>query len=389
MPTFPRLPSIDLMRGLVIALMALDHTRDFFSNALFNPTNLQLTTAALFITRWITHLCAPTFVFLAGVSAYLYATRHQLRPTQLAAYLISRGLWLVLLELTVVHFGWTFNWDLHQSIGQVIWALGWSMVLLAGLIFLARPVIGVIAVTMIFGHNLFDGVQPDAFGAWGWLWQLLHVRSNISFWQNYEFGVIYPLIPWVGVMAAGYCFSPVFLLAEQQRKRWLLAGGTACLLLFLLLRIPNLYGDPHPWLVQKSPLFSFFSLINCTKYPPSLLYLLITLGIMLLLLRLLENKRLQSFAQPLLVLGRVPIFFYLLHLLLIHGAILLISWLRGFPTSWLFQSPWATMPFAQFGYDLPIVYAAWFSVLMLLYPLSRAYGALKKRHPQSWWVGYL
>lgn len=389
MPTLHRLQSIDLMRGFVIALMALDHTRDFFSNELIDPTDLSRTNAALFLTRWITHICAPTFVFLAGTGAYLSVIRHAMTSRQLGRYLFTRGLWLVVLELTLVHFGWTFNWDIHHLFGQVIWTLGWSMIVLAGLNFLPRPVILLFALLMITGHNLFDTVQPGDLHAWGWLWTLLHVPGTIEFLPGYSFFLLYPLIPWAGVMALGYCFGPALLQPEQARKTVLLVAGFVCIAAFLALRLPNIYGDAHPWMQQKDSVFTFLSILNCEKYPPSLLYLLMTLGMMFIGLRLFESSRLQRLGRPLIVFGKVAMFFYLVHLLVIHSAILIITWLRGFPVDWLFQAPFPSVPKVEYGYDLIAVYGFWLLFLLILYPICHAYALLKQKYPKSLWTSYL
>jgi uncharacterized membrane protein len=226
-PAMNRLESIDLMRGLVMVLMALDHTRDFFSNAMFDPADLSQTSAALFITRWITHICAPTFVFLAGTSAHLSALRSNRNHHQLAWYLFTRGLWMIVLELTLVRFTWMFNWNYHFVLMQVIWVLGWSMVVLAGLVFMPRWAIASFALIMIAGHNVFDAVRPGNLGAWSWLWTVLHVPGSIEYLPGYSFFVAYPLIPWIGVMAAGYCIGPVFLQAERSRRTTLLLLGFA------------------------------------------------------------------------------------------------------------------------------------------------------------------
>ena len=249
-----RLVSIDMMRGLVIVLMALDHTRDYFSNALFSPTDLSQTNAAYFLTRWMTHLCAPTFVFLAGTGAFLSALRWHFSNKQLSAYLVQRGLMLIVLEFTVIRFGWSFNWDYSYAIAQVIWALGCSMIVLAGLIYFPRPVMAAFAVILIVGHNVLDGIPPDHFGGMGWLWTLLHVPGTIEYLPGHFLFVLYPLIPWVGVMAAGFCMGPLFLQVSDVRRRTLVLLGTASILLFLLLRMTNVYGDPEPWTQQKNGL---------------------------------------------------------------------------------------------------------------------------------------
>jgi uncharacterized membrane protein len=387
-----RLESIDMLRGLVIVLMALDHTRHFFTSAMFSPTDLSQTTPAYFLTRWITHLCAPTFVFLAGTGAFLSTGRRLLSPGQLAGYLASRGVWLIVLELTLVRFGWTFNWDYHYFFAQVIWALGWSLLALAVLIFLPRRVTVWLALAVIAGHNAFDGIRSEDLPEWGWLWTVLHDPGKIEFLPGYWIYISYPLIPWVAVMAAGYCFGPVFLPEEARRRRSLLLLGGLCLGLFLLLRLSNLYGDPKPWTSQKDWVFTLLSVLNCTKYPPSLLYLLMTLGMMFLCLVVFDKGKIQRMGRPLIVFGKAPLFFYLIHLPLIHGAMLAATRLRGLPAEWLIGSaraPFPKLPAPEFGFSLPAVYAIWLGLLLLLYPVCYGFVEIKRKFRHIVWLTYL
>jgi len=392
-PAMNRLESIDLVRGLVMVLMALDHTRDFFSDAILGYTQISQTSAALFITRWITHVCAPTFVFLAGTSAYLSTRCRNLTDYQLARYLFTRGLLLIVLELTLVRFNWTFNWNYHFVLIQVIWVLGWSMVVLAGIVFLSRWAIAIFALVVIAGHNVFDSFQPIDFGAWSWLWTILHVPGSVEFLPGYSFFVAYPLIPWIGVMAAGYCIGPVFVQAERSRKTTLLLLGFVCVAAFLFLRLNNIYGDPRPWLPQKDSLFTLFAVLNCEKYPPSLLYLLITMGVMFFVFTLSEWNRLYRFGRPLITFGRVPLFFYIIHLFLIHATALAAAKIRGLPTDWLFHgfglSPFPVLRGAESGYDLATVYGIALAILLVVYPLCYAYAQFKQRHREIRWLSYL
>lgn len=376
--TSPRITSIDKMRGLVIILMALDHTRDYFSNAMFSPTDLNQTNAAYFLTRWLTHLCAPTFVFLAGASAFLAAQRWHYHHRQLARYLTGRGITLILLELTVIRFGWTFNWDLRYGIAQVIWALGWSMIALAGFIFLPRYFILFAAIVLIAGHNLFDNVTPEMFGNLAWLWIVLHVPGNIEYLPGYSIYVFYPLIPWVGIMALGYCLGPAFMQPAEVRHISFFRLGIGSILLFLLLRLTNLYGDPHPWSVQNSPIMTVFSILKCEKYPPSSLYSLMTLGAMFVLLAIFESKNNTSrFSYLLMVFGKAPMVFYIAHIFLIHGLAYAVSLFRNLPVEWLVsgsaEKPFPEIPAPEFGFSLPVVYVIWLFVLTLLYPLCSIY----------------
>lgn len=378
-----RLVSIDMMRGLVMVLMALDHTRDYFSNAMFSPTDLSQTNAAYFLTRWITHLCAPTFVFLAGTSAFLSTIRWSFSNKQLSAYLIRRGLMLIVLEFTVIRFGWSFNWDYSYAIAQVIWALGWSMIALAGLICFPRIITAAFAIIFIIGHNLMDGIRPEYFENMGWLWTVLHVPGTIEYLPGHFLFVLYPLIPWVGVMAAGYCMGPLFLQTSEIRQRMLVLIGTFSILLFLLLRITNAYGDPQPYLPQKNGLMTLFSILNCDKYPPSLLYLLMTLGIMFLGLALFERPKMHRFGFLFIIFGKVPLPFYIIHILLIHVAAYIITLYRDLPIDWLVSgsanNPFPKIPAPDYGFDLAIVYFIWLVLLLVLYPLCSVYIRVKSR----------
>ena len=389
----PRLESIDVVRGVIMVLMALDHVRDFFHHdaLLFAPTDLTQTNAALFFTRWITHFCAPGFFFLAGTSAFLSFGRGKSK-NDLARFLVSRGLWLVFLELTVVWcLGWSFNFDYHVRGLLVIWALGWSMVVLAALIYLPRWLITVFAVVMIAGHNLLDSVRPESFGELAWLWDILHAPGEIHPFPGTTLAIAYPLVPWVGVMAAGYALGAWFKLERRERRKRLFWLGMALMAAFVIIRAANVYGDPTPWSRQRSALLTLLSFINCEKYPPSLLYLLITLGPMILLLALLDRK-LSAIFQPLIVFGRVPLFFYLLHLPLMHGIAVGLSYLNYGRADWLFLGPAGIPRFGadyprDYGYGLLGVYLIWLAVVVLLYPLCRWFARVKQER-RSVWLSY-
>ena len=389
-----RMLSIDAVRGLVMVLMALDHVRDFFhaTNLVHSPTHLDSTTAAVFLTRWVTNFCAPAFVLLTGMGAFLWAERGK-SVRELSDFLFTRGLWLVLLELTVIRcLGWYFNFDYHDVPGTVIWAIGWSMVVLAGLVYLPRRVILAVAVTLIATHNLWDDVEPAAFGRFGWLWSVLHSGNTLEPLPGVTFRPVYPLLPWIGVIAAGYAIGLWVSPSYPHRRRLFLGLGVALTLAFVVLRAVNVYGDPAPWSVQRNGLFTVFSFVNCEKYPPSLLYLLMTLGPAFLLLAALEAWPAAAL-KPLVTLGRVPLFFYLLHLPLIHGLAVGLSFLRYGRASWLFQEPpWspgsADIYPQGYGYNLLAVYALCGLVLLLLWPVCEWYAELKRRH-HTWWLSYL
>ena len=389
----PRLELVDALRGLVMVIMALDHTRDFFSKDLaFDPSDLDKTYPALFVTRWITHFCAPVFIFLAGTGAFLSTTRGK-SARELSWFLLTRGLWLVLLELTWVRcLGWQFNFDFHFAMGIVIWAIGWSMVALAGLVFLPLRWITTFGVLMIAGHNLFDYVEPETWGSLGWLWKILHSGGIIVPAEGYRFAAGYPLIPWIGVMAVGYGFGSLLLREPVERRKWLFGLGASLTALFVLVRALNVYGDPTPWSPQKNTLFTLFSFLNCHKYPPSLLYLLMTLGPALLALAVLDRGT-PRWLKPVLVFGRVPLFYYLLHLPLIHGLAVLASYLHYGQANWWFGNPpqgpnTPNLRPSDYGYSLPIVYLVWLGVVLALYPFCRWFAEIKRRRREPW-LSYL
>jgi uncharacterized membrane protein len=377
-----RIPSIDVLRGLVMVLMALDHTRDFFGGGGFNPRDV--TEPALFLTRWITHFCAPTFIFLAGISAYLYGAQARSNG-EVSRFLLTRGLWLVLIEITVVRFAWSFSIDLNHIALQVIFAIGASMIVLAALIHLPRWAIAAIAIAMIAGHNLLDGIKAEQLGAMAGLWHVLHQPGLVSLAPGFSVFVLYPLIPWIGVMAAGYALGPVFLLDRAMRVRWLIGLGTAALAGFVILRATNLYGDPEPWAVSGGLLPTVLSFINCEKYPPSLLFLTMTLGPSLLLLAAFEGVR-GRLADWIVTFGRVPFFYYIAHLYLIHALAVAFAWVTSGDVSWLFGG--AGHKPAGYGLGLPGIYAVWLAVVIALYPPCRWFAAIKQRR-REWWWSYL
>ncbi|MBS1810343.1 MAG: DUF1624 domain-containing protein [Acidobacteria bacterium] len=384
-----RLDAIDLLRGIVMVVMALDHTRGFFSEAIsFSATDLTKTNAALFLTRWITHFCAPVFVFLAGTGAFLSTYRGKTQR-ELSRFLLTRGLWLIVLEQTVVRcLGWEYNFDYHFMHTNVLWAIGWAMVVLSGLVFLPLRFITGFGIVMIAGHNLLDKLRPESLGAFGWLWKVLHIETIIEWRTGFTFEFKYPLIPWIGVLAVGYGFGTLMLRERQERRKLLFWLGSALTLLFVVLRATNLYGDPSPWTPQASKLFTVFSFINCTKYPPSLLYLLMTLGPAFIVLALLDRDW-GKVVKPLLVFGRVPLFYYVLHLFLIHLLAVIFSVVRyGHLDKSLFENPPFPSTPKDFGYGLPVVYGVTMLVVMLLYPACRWFAALKKQRKDAW-LSYL
>jgi uncharacterized membrane protein len=401
-----RLDSIDLLRGIVMVIMMLDHTRDFVHSGAFqfDPTDLKQTTVALFLTRWITHYCAPIFVFLAGTGAYLQFMRGKSK-SDLSKFLLTRGLWLIVLELTVVRFGVFFSLD-YRFLGflQVIWVIGISMIVLAALIHLPLKLIGLFGVAMIFLHNLLDGFKVTGWqgpgtpmpGFWAKLWILLHqpftlfpilpVTSPVIL-------VVYNIIPWVGVMAAGYAFGYLYRLEAARRRRWLLAMGATATALFFAVRAINIYGDPSRWSSQKGLGFTVLSFLNTTKYPPSLLFLLMTLGPAMLALALFESgiNLFGPLQKALVTFGRVPLFFYLLQWYTAHVIAILVGLLASQPVAWQWESPidkFTHPPIPGVGFRLWVVYLCWIIGVALLYPLCKWFAGVKARR-KDWWLSYL
>ena len=359
-------------------IMALDHTRDFFTNLRFPPENLAKATPALFATRWITHFCAPAFFLLAGVGASLSVSNGR-SVRSMSWFLFSRGLWLVLLEMTVLQVAWNFDLEFPLFL-IVIWTLGWSMVVLAGLIFLPRWAIAVFAIAMITTHNMLDGIRPDSFGSLAPLWNFLHV-------PGFVFGKAllgYPLIPWCGVMALGYALGVVFEWTPEARKRLLIRAGVTMVIAFIVLRYFNLYGNPAPWTAQRSAAMTVASFLNLLKYPPSLMYLLMTLGPVFIALALLDNVR-GKVANVVAVYGRVPMFYYVLHIFVIHILAYLFAMVQGGDGSFL-NLDVGSFP-GWYGTSLPGVYLAWVTVVLLLYLPCRWFANLRARR-KDWWLSY-
>jgi uncharacterized membrane protein len=375
-----RLQSIDQLRGGIMCLMALDHTRDYFSAAHFNPLDLDQTTVGLFLTRWITHFCAPLFILLSGISTSLSLTKDG-NPCMQSRLLMVRGLLLIVLELTWIRvLGWDFGLDPDRISVGVIWAIGWSMVILSILIHVPRLWILLFSLIVIIGHNAFDGYMPDAEGGLRSLWIILHAGGQIPLWGNQHFHPYYPLMPWPAVMALGFVMGPLFQAESRYRQRLLFQLGLLMTLCFLVLRGLHGYGDNHGWSIQSDLVRTIFSFIDCTKYPPSLHYLLMTVGPGLVILSLIDRYVAKQHSW-LTLYGEVPLFFYLLHLPLIHGLAALIDlWVYG-NAIWQFQwpiNPSLIKPPIGHGYNLLGVYAVTFFVLLLLYPLCRSYAALKR-----------
>lgn len=386
-----RIDSIDMLRGLVMIIMALDHTRDFFHVTAWtdDPMNLATTTPALYFTRWITHLCAPTFVFLAGTSAWFQSLRKSKK--ELSIFLIKRGLWLVLMEITIVNFSFGFDPAFHIVALQVIWAIGISMFLLGLLIWLPYPVLLILGIMIVAGHNALDFFEAGKTSSPGWWYDLLHRPNMIALGKNYTLLILYPFLPWTGLMILGYCFGKLYLQFEgTARNKMLVWLGIGLLLLFALLRYTNKYGNPFPWSSEKNGLYTFFSFMNVNKYPPSLLFMCATIGISMLLLAILSKLR-NRFTDFITVYGRVPFFYYILHFYLIHilSAILFLA--RGHSFTEGTKNTGGFLPYfiaTGEGVRLPVVYAIWLLVVLSLYPLCRWFSQYKQRH-KDWWLSYL
>jgi uncharacterized membrane protein len=385
-----RVRSIDVLRGFVMVIMALDHVRDYFHYQAFtdNPLNPATTTPALYFTRWITHLCAPIFVLLSGTSIYLVGLRKT--KAQLSRFLLTRGFWLILVELILMNFAFSFDPNFTTVFIQVIWAIGISMIILAGLIWLPFQVLLALGLIIFFGHNLLDYAEAERQGRVGFFWSLLHRSGFFPFGNGHGFGVLYPFLPWTGIMLVGYSLGKWFeasVDAPVRRKRLLITGG--CLIaLFIVLRTVNLYGDPTPRDTSLTGVQAFYSFMNVQKYPPSLMFSCITIGIGMLLLVLFENVKNRA-TSVFNVYGRVPFFYYVPHFYLIHLLCVVAFFASGHGVSEI-RSP--NVPFLfrplSFGYHLWVVYLIWIAVVAALYPLCKWYNKYKSSH-SNWWLSYV
>lgn len=370
LPAIRRISSIDILRGIIIIIMGLDHVRDFVAPADFNPLDVSVTTPGWFFTRLVTHYCAPTFVFLAGVSAFIYG-RKVSKPV-LSRFLWTRGIWMIFIEFTFVHFGWTFDFDFFFV--QVIWVIGWSMIILSLLIFTPKWFMVTFTSIMILGHNLLDPIQIQEY----W-WQCLHEPR----WSPPVI-VAYPLIPWPAVMSFGYLIGGFYIYENPVRKNKLLFTGFTLVALFIILRIINIYGDEQPWSVQaRGTLYTLLDMLDTTKYPPSLQYLCMTLGPSIIMLTVLERLKGKT-ADFFQTFGRVPFFYYVLHLYAIHSLTIVYHGIRYHEwRTWSFGgAPEAYTP------NLVTTYLAWIVLTVLMYFLCRWFGDVKKRY-SYWWLKYL
>jgi uncharacterized membrane protein len=387
-----RFESIDLLRGLVMIIMALDHTRDFFHETAFtaDPLDMQTTTPILFFTRWITHFCAPVFVFLAGASIYFQSLRKSKKD--LSLFLIKRGIWLIFIELFIMSFGITFDMEFKFVYLQTIWAIGVSMLILGLVIWLPFKAILVAGLLIVLGHNSLDFYEKNQADGFSFFYNLLHRQAFYPFGNNQVLGILYPLLPWTGLMMVGYAFGKVFSSIQDpdQRRKTLAWMGAGVIVLFVILRWIDVYGNPTKWAVQKNGLYSFFSFLNNTKYPPSLLYMCMTIGPALLFLAW-SGKARSRLSRIITVYGRVPFFYYILHFYLLHVITAVfflarghslkegINGIPGFPFNFVVPGE---------GYSLAVVYLVWLLAVASLYPVCKWFSDYKLKH-KSWWLGYL
>ena len=386
--TKSRIQSIDLLRGIVMVIMVLDHSRDFFHYNGFSedPTDLVNSTPILFFTRWITHFCAPVFIFLSGASIFLMRST-SIKEKSLFAF--KRGLWLVLLSLTVVAFVWWFDFSMHYLALDVIWVIGICMILFAGILNLPFRAILFFGLITIAFHNLLDTTNFENGQMQTLLWDLFHREGLVDINNHFSIFVVYPLMPWIGVMSLGYCLGKLYQkdFSAKRRRTILLLIGNGCILLFIFLRALNNFGEPEPWKQYPSTLFSLMSFINTTKYPPSLLYLLMTIGPSLILLSLTETF-INKIAQFFIVFGRVPLFFYLIHLYFLH-LVAFIATLFSYSWNETIQAQTKMSEFPSgYGFSLMVVYLVWIVTVFILYPICKWYNNFKSTH-QLWWLSYI
>jgi len=372
-------------------IMALDHVRDYFHYSAFtdSPTNLMTTTPLLFFTRWITHFCAPTFLLLSGVSAYLMGQKKTKK--ELSLFLIKRGCWLILVELLIVTLAWTFDPLYHVFILQVIWAIGISMIILGFFIWLPVNAILLCGLFIICFHNLLDTAENSKDVQIGLFWNLAHHGkfTIIPLWPKHSIIIVYAFLPWTGIMMLGYGLGRIFTAGfNASRRKILFISGSTAILLFIIFRSYNHYGDPDSWRLIRSHFYSWLSFFNLTKYPPSFDYISLTLGVTLIILGLLDRISKNSFSF-LRIFGRVPFFFYVVHLYLIHTLTVILFFVQGYPSKDISpqHSPFLFRP-DQFGFGLGGVYLIWIAVILILYPFCKWYDDFKTTR-KKWWLSYL
>ncbi len=382
-----RIASLDLLKGIVIVFMALDHTRDYFHTGsfLFDPADPEKSYYILFLTRWITHFCAPAFSFLAGVSAYLVGRRRSKK--ELSSFLLKRGIWLVFIEFTVVNFGWSFNIHFNIFGLLVIWSLGISMIFLAAIIHLSLKNILLLSLIIIFGHNLLDGIHFDN----SMLWSIIHERGEYYIFEHIRIRVVYPIIPWIGVMSLGYYFGSFYdpSFTADRRKKLFTRIGLATIAGFILIRGVNIYGNSDPWIGFDHFKQTFISFLDPSKYPPSLTYLLMTIGPTIIFLghsEKLKGRVVDYFAT----FGKVPFFIYILHIYAIHLFATILAELTGFGYESMILSGFVSTNKQLIGYGLNLgwVYVIWATIMLMLYPSCKWFSNYKMNHKEQWWLSY-
>lgn len=381
----PRIASLDILRGVIIVVMALDHTKDYFyAFPNYSVTDLTQATVPDFLTRWITHYCAPGFIFLAGTSAFLTGTRRT--KSELSVFLLKRGLWLVFIEIFIINLAWRFNPSYNHITLGVLWCIGVCMILMAAIIHIPFKGIMIFGLVLIFGHNALDFIDLNELtGFTKHLWSVLHVKQYVEVSDTQTLSVLYPIIPWVGLMALGYCFGKLFTKEFDVKTRHLamLSIGIVSIALFFFIRLFTSYGDTlDGYTNDRGFLYFFLELLNCEKYPPSLAYLLMTMGPLILILLLFERINLQS--RVFIVFGRVPFFFYIIHIFVIHGAAILVATIGDYDWS---NIGWAGVP-NDFGYALPGTYLAWLLIVASLYLPCYFFNKFKRNNPEKWWLSY-
>ncbi len=394
-----RIDSIDILRGIVMVIMALDHSRDFFQRIVItdgsgiatNPTNMATTTPILFFTRWITHFCAPIFVFLAGTAIWMMSQKKT--RSELSLFLIKRGFWLIFVDAIIITFAWTFNPQFNVIIFQVIWALGVSMLIMGLLIYLPFRVMVLIGLIIVFGHNLLDYPSINKNVKEGFLADILYFAKFPIYpiAKGHVLLIVYAFLPWTGVMILGYGFGKIFTTFSDQAKRrkMLLQMGAGLLVLFIALRLANHYGDPFPWFVQeRGSIYTFLSFLNVNKYPPSLDFLSLTIGVGMIMLSILDGvrNRVTDFFR---IYGRVPMFYYILHFYVLHTLVVIVFYAEGFSGDQIVSpnNPFLFRPPGS-GFTLAGVYAVWIFVVLILYPLCRKYDRYKSTN-RDWWLNYV
>lgn len=388
-----RIESVDLLRGMIMIIMALDHSRDFFHTGALtgDPLDPATSTPVLYFTRWITHFCAPTFVFLSGLSAWLQGARKSKK--QLSRFLITRGLWLILVDLTIMSLGLTADIHFSLFVLETLWSIGAGMIILGLVIRFPFYLILTIGLVIVFGHNLLDFAERSRESALPVWWSLMHRPAIIPLWGDHSLFILYPFLPWAGLTLVGYCFGRLFTGTDPAfRKKILLLSGISALLFFIVVRAINVYGNPTPWAGQGDTMATFFSFMNVQKYPPSLLFLCATIGPVFIFLALIKDHVSSRLGKIAIVYGRVPLFFFILHFYILHIATVIAYLVRGHSL----QEGMTGVPGLPFkfampgeGYSLATVYLVWITIVILMYPLCKWHDRYKTEHKEKWWLSYL